>query len=68
MLLVAVVDQRVEAVDRLDPHVAALAAVAPVGPAHLDELFPAERNGARPAVAGAHINLCLVEEFHGSAL
>ena len=68
MLLVAIVDQRVEAVHGLDPHVAALAAVAAVGAAHLDELFAPERDGARAAVAGAHIDLCLVEEFHDEAL
>ena len=42
VLLVAIVDQRVEAVDRLDDHVAALAAVAAVRPAELDEFLAAE--------------------------
>jgi hypothetical protein len=68
MLLVAVVDQRVEAVHGLDPHIAALAAVAAIGAAHLDELFPTEGHRTSSAVTGAHINLCLVEEFHDVAL
>ena len=68
MLLVTVVDQCVETVDSLDPDVAAIAAVATVGPAHLDEFLAPERHGTRPAITGAHINLCLVEKFHGFAL
>ena len=65
VLLVAVVDQRVEVGDALDPDVAALAAVAAVGAAVLDELLAAERDGAAPAIAGADVDLGLVEEFHG---
>ena len=66
VLLVAVVDQGVEAVDRLRDHVAALAAVAAVRAAELDELLAPERHAAVPAVAGADIDLGLVEEFHGA--
>ena len=66
VLLVAVVDQRVEAVDRLDHDVAALAAVAAVRPAELDEFLAPERHAAVAAVAGADIDLGLVEEFHGN--
>ena len=65
VLLVAVVDQRVEAVDGLDHHVAALAAVAAVGAAELDELLAPERHAAVAARAGRDIDLGLVEEFHG---
>ena len=65
MLLVAVVDQRVEAVDRLDDDVAAAAAVAAAGAAELDELLAPERDAAVAAVAGANIDLGFVEEFHG---
>ena len=46
MLLVAVVDQRVQPLDRLGPDVAALAAVAAVGAAELDELLAAEADAA----------------------
>ena len=66
VLLVAIVDQRVEPVDDLDDDVAAAAAIAAAGPAELDEFFAAERHAAVPAVAGADIDLCLVEEFHGT--
>ena len=65
MLLVAVVDQRVEAIDRLDDHVAAMPAVAAARAAELDELLAAERHAAVAAVAGADIDLGFVEEFHG---
>ncbi len=64
MLLVAEVDERVEVFDRLDPYVAALAAVAAVRSAELDELLAAEVHAAIAAVAGAHIDLGLVEELH----
>ena len=68
VLLVAVVDQRVEAVDRLDDDVAAAAAVAAVRAAELDELLAPERDAAGAAVAGADVDLGLVEEFHGSQI
>ena len=47
MLLVAIVDQRVEAVDAFGPDIAAAAAIAAVGAAELDELLAPERDGAR---------------------
>src|SRR5690606_6697819 len=64
MLLVAVVDQRVEPVDRLDPDVAAAAAVAAVRAAELDELLAPERDRTGAAVARSDIDLGLVEELH----
>jgi hypothetical protein len=64
MLLVAVVDQRVQPVDRLDPDVAAAAAVATVRSAELDELLAPERDRASAAIAGADIDFCLVEKLH----
>ena len=65
MLGVAKVDQRIEALDRLEDDVAALAAVAAVGPAIFDELLAPEADRARPARAGADVDLGLVEEMHG---
>ena len=56
----------VEAVDALDPDVAAVAAVAAVRPAELDELLAPERDGAVAAVAGADKDLGLVEKLHES--
>ena len=48
MLLEAEIDQRVEAVDGLDPDVAAAAAVAAVRAAELDEFLAPERNAPAP--------------------
>ena len=67
VLLVAVVDQRVEAIDRLDHDVAALAAVAAGGAAELDELLAPERDAAVAAGAGLHIDLGFVEEFQSQS-
>jgi hypothetical protein len=60
VLLVAVVDQRVQPVHGLDHDVAAAPAIAAAGPAKLDEFFAPERHAAIAAVAGADIDLCLV--------
>jgi hypothetical protein len=51
VLLVAVVDEGVQALDGLDPDVAAAAAVAAVRAAVLDELLAPERDRAAAAVA-----------------
>src|SRR6185503_1439288 len=51
MLGVAEVDERVEVRHRLEHDVAALAAIAAVGPAELDELLAPEAD--RPRAAGA---------------
>ncbi len=67
VLLVAVIDKGVEVLYRLDPDVAALAAVAAVRPAELDKFLAAEMDAAIAAVAGAHIDLGLVEKLHRSA-
>src|SRR5580704_4231884 len=64
VLLITIVDEGVEAFDRLGDHITALAAVAPVRAAELDELLAPERHAAVAAVAGANIDLGLVEEFH----
>ena len=52
------------AIDRLGPDVAALAAVAAVGAAELDELLAAEADAAAAAAAGPDLNAGMVEEFH----
>src|SRR5262249_48540660 len=62
---IAVIDQRIEAVDRLYPHVATFAAVATVRSAEFNEFLAPERNAAVPARAGRNIDLGFVEEFHG---
>jgi hypothetical protein len=57
VLVIAEVDQGVQAVDRLDPDVAARAAVAAVRPAVFDVLLPPERDGAAAPVAGPAIQI-----------
>ena len=65
VLLVAIVDQGVEAVGAFGDDIAAAPAIAAVRPAELDELLAPERDGAGAAVARLHIDLGLVEELHG---
>ena len=64
MLRVAEVDQRVQVLHRLEHDVATLAAVAAVRAAELDEFLAAERDHAVAAVAGAQVDLGLVEKLH----
>jgi hypothetical protein len=68
VLLEAEVDERVQAVDGLDPHVTAAAAVAAVGSAELDELFAPKRDSTGAAVARANVYLSLIEKFHLAAV
>src|SRR6267154_1146903 len=65
MLLIAVIDQRVEIVGRDKADVAALAAHAAIGPAELDELLAPEAEAAAAAVTALEVDLALIEEFHG---
>ena len=60
VLLIAKIDQGIEAIDRLDPNIAAAPAVTAVGAAIFDEFFPPKRHGAAAPVAGANVNLALV--------
>src|SRR5690606_25473473 len=64
MLLVAVVDQRVETIHCLNPDIAAAAAVAAVGTAEFDEFLAPKRHRAGAAVARADIDFRLIEKFH----
>src|SRR5690606_1965251 len=64
VLLISIVDQSIKAVDRLDPDIAAPAAVAAIRPAEFDEFLAPERHASGASVAGAGIDLGLVEEFH----
>src|SRR5262249_29588256 len=65
VLLIAVVYERVEALDCLDDHVAAFAAVAAIGSAELDEFLPPGGHAATPAVARADVDLRCIENLHG---
>ena len=64
LLLIAEVDQRVEILHALGADIAALATIAAIWPAELNEFFPPERNAAISSIAGFDVNFCLVEEFH----
>ena len=64
MLRVAEVDERVQVGHRLEDDVAALAAIAAVRAAELDELLAAECDHAIAAIAGAQMDLGLVEKLH----
>src|ERR1041385_6944826 len=64
MLLIAVIDQRVQILGRLEDDVAALAAIAAIRPAEFDELLAAKAHGAAPAVTALQVDLALVEKFH----
>src|SRR5882724_3733302 len=65
MLLVAIVDQRVEVGHRLDDDIAAAPAIAAIRPAELDEFLAPKADAAGPAVAALEIDLGLVEKLHG---
>ena len=66
VLAVAVVDQGIElGIDPRD-HMPAAAAVAAVRPAARDVLLAPEADAAVAAVAGAHVDLGLIEEAHGA--
>src|SRR5579883_745425 len=64
MLLIAVVDERIKAVDGFGDDIAPFAAVAAVRTAEFYEFFTPKRHAAVSAVARADIDLGLVEEFH----
>ena len=64
MLLVAKVDQRIEAGHTLDDDIAAAATVTAPGTAVLDEFFAPEGDAAVAAVARFDIDLGLIEELH----
>ena len=69
VLGIAIVDQGVEAINRLDHHIAAAAAIAAIRAAELDVFLAPERDDAVTAVAGLHEHLGFIEEFHrGSSM
>ena len=65
VLLVAIVDERVEPIHALGHDIAAAPAIAAVRPAELDEFLAPERHAAGAAIAGADVDFGLIEEFHG---
>src|SRR5690242_9868926 len=67
MLLEAIVDQRVEILDRFGIDVAAASAIAAPRAAIFDELLATKRDAAVSARAAGDIDLRLIEEFHAAA-
>ena len=68
MLLVAVIDQGVEASDTFGDDIAAAAAVAAVRSAEFNEFLAPERQASGAAVARPDINLGGIEKFHRKIL
>ncbi len=67
--VVAEREERGDVVIGHQPHVAAIAAIAAIRPAVDHRTLPTERHTARPAVAGADVQLGFVDEIrHGSTL
>ncbi len=64
MLRIAKVDQRVEALNRLEDDIAALPAIAAVGAAIFDIFLAPEADPAGTAAARFEIDLSLVEKMH----
>src|SRR5436190_4461335 len=65
MLLIAVIDQRVQVVGRDKDDIAALAAHTAIRPAELNELLAAKAHRAAAAITALEVDLALIEEFHG---
>ena len=64
MLLIPVINQRIEIVDGLGPDIAALAAIAAVGSAILNVFFAVKRYATGAAGTGFDIDFGLIEKFH----
>ena len=65
VLLIAIINQRVQRINRFHPNITAIAAVTAIGTAHLDEFFTPKRDSTRSPVTGTHIDFCFIKKFHG---
>src|SRR3546814_7075937 len=61
-------DLGVEVLRRLQPHAAAVAAIAAIGPAERDELLAPETDAAVAAVSGSDGDFGFVDQFHGAGI
>ena len=68
MLLIAIVDERVEAIDTFGNHIAAASAVTAVRAAKFDIFLAPETDTASPAIARANIDFRLIEKLHDPTL
>ena len=67
MLLVAIIDQRVQPLHTFHPDIAAASAVPAVGSAEFNKFLAAERDTARTPVAGADIDFGFIKKFHNGS-
>jgi hypothetical protein len=68
MLLIAEIDQGIEAIDRFDDDIASFATVAAIRAAEFDVFLAPEAHGAGTAVAAPDVDFGLVEKFHDLGL
>jgi hypothetical protein len=68
MLLVAKIDQRVEAVDRFDDDIAAATAITAIGTAIFDMRFTPEAHAPGAAVTAFDEYFCGIEKLHGPVI
>ncbi len=68
MLLIAIIDQGIEAFNTFNNDAAAPPAIAAIRAAELNEFFTPEAQRTGAAVAGTKIYFCLIEKLHGCRL
>jgi hypothetical protein len=68
MLLVAIINKRVEPVDTFRNHATAAATIAAIRPTPWHMGFPPEADAARSAIAALDIDFCLIKKFHGCVI
>ena len=68
MLLIAVIDERVQPVDTFDEHIAATSAVAPIGTTEFDEFFATKGDATCTSIARADKDFSLIKKFHALSL
>lgn len=64
MLLIAIINQRIQPVHRLDDDITAAPAITPIRAAIFNASLPAEADAAIAARAGTNVNLGEIEKFH----
>ena len=67
MLLITIIDQRIQPFDTFHPDIAAASAVAAIGSAEFDKFFTAKRHAACAAISGADIDFGFIKKFHNGS-
>jgi len=68
MLLIAVINQRIERARGDNPNITALAAIAAIRPAKGDIFLTPKRDASASAISGFDEDFCLIEKFHDGLL